>query len=97
MALEDLQMRVDCPVKAQNAGLFISRGNAAHPTRIIDSHELLFVTQGRLEIWEDEQEFVVEAGGILRLWPGRRHGSSTPMPPDLRFYWIHYDMEETNC
>jgi AraC-like DNA-binding protein len=89
-----LQLRMFSPLKAQNAGLFISRGNAMHPTRVIDSHELIFVKQGELDMWEDEQVFHLEAGQTLHLWPGRQHGSTKPMPPGLKFYWIHFEIEE---
>lgn len=86
-----------CPLKAQNAGLFMSRGGAMHPTRVIDSHELIFVKQGTLDMWEDDRRFHLEPGHTLHLWPGRRHGSSLPMPPDLRFYWIHFEVEPMNA
>lgn len=89
-----LRLSAACPVKAQNAGLFISRGRGPHPTRIIDSHELIFVKQGRLEIWEDDRSFSLEAGQTLHLWPQRWHGGSKPMPPELKFYWIHFEIEE---
>jgi AraC-like DNA-binding protein len=86
-----------CPLKAQNAGLFISRGAAVHPTRIIDSHELIFVKQGELDLWEGDQAFHLEAGDTLHLWPGRQHGGTNPMPLGLRFYWIHFEIEEPNA
>ena len=35
---ETLTLTTYCPLKAQNAGLFIARGTAMHPTRIIGSH-----------------------------------------------------------
>jgi AraC-like DNA-binding protein len=82
-----------CPLKAQNAGLFISRGSAMHPTRVIDSHELIFVKQGELDMWEENQVFHLEAGDTLHLWPGRQHGSTKPMPLGLKFYWIHFEIE----
>lgn len=88
-----LSLNPSCPLKAQNAGLFISRGAAMHPTRIIDSHELIFVKQGVLDMWEETAQFHLEPGQTLHLWPGRRHGSSLPMPADLRFYWIHFEVE----
>jgi AraC-like DNA-binding protein len=89
-----LHLRTQCPLKAQNAGLFISRGAAMHPTRIIDSHELIFVKQGELDMWEDGQTFHLEAGQTLHLWPGRQHGSTKPMPLGLKFYWIHFEVED---
>jgi AraC-like DNA-binding protein len=88
-----LLLRTNHPLKAQNAGLFISRGGAMHPTRIISSHELIFVKEGALDMWENEQEFHLEAGQSLHLWPGRQHGSTKPMPLGLKFYWIHFDVE----
>jgi AraC-like DNA-binding protein len=87
-----LHLRTDCPLKAQNAGLFISRGNTMHRTRIIDSHELIFVKQGELDMWEADQTFHLEAGDTLHLWPGRQHGGSKIMPLDLKFYWIHFEV-----
>lgn len=87
-----LFIATNCPVKAQNAGLFISRGTVPHPTRVIHSHELIFVRQGTLDMWEEDQSFHLVAGQALHLWPGRRHGGGAPMPPDLRFYWIHFDI-----
>jgi AraC-like DNA-binding protein len=91
---EFLHLRTHFPLKAQNAGLFISRGSAMHPTRVITSHELIFVKQGELDMWEDKQVFHLEAGDTLHLWPGREHGSTKLMPLGLKFYWIHFDLED---
>lgn len=65
-----------------------------HPTRVISSHELIFVKEGILDMWENNQEFHLEAGQTLHLWPGRQHGSTKPMPLGLRFYWIHFEVED---
>jgi AraC-like DNA-binding protein len=91
---ENLSLTAYCPVKAQNAGLFISRGAAMHPTRVIESHELIFVKQGELDMWEEGQVFHLEPGQTLHLWPGREHGSTKPMPLGLKFYWIHFEVEQ---
>ncbi len=92
-ALSELTLKTAVPIKAQNAGLFISRGNAMHPTRIISSHELIFVKHGELDMFEDDQAFHLEAGQTLHLWPGRRHGSTKQMPLGLQFYWIHFEVQ----
>ncbi|KAB2905404.1 MAG: AraC family transcriptional regulator [Anaerolineae bacterium] len=88
-----LWLKTYCPLKAHNAGLFISRGAAMHPTRVIDSHELIFVKQGELDMWEEDSVFHLEAGQTLHLFPGRQHGSTKPMPSNLKFYWIHFEIE----
>lgn len=90
--MTDLRLNTSVSLKAQNAGLFISRGNAFHPNRVINSHELIFVKQGELDMFEDEETFHLEAGQTLHLWPGRHHGSTRAMPPNLHFYWIHFTM-----
>jgi AraC-like DNA-binding protein len=91
---DTLQLRTNFPLKTQKAGLFISRGVAMHPTRVIESHELIFVKQGELDMWEDGQTFHLEAGQTLHLFPGRQHGSIKPMPPGLKFYWLHFEIED---
>jgi AraC-like DNA-binding protein len=91
---DTLCLRLYSPVKAKNAGLFIARGTAMHPTRVIDSHELIFVKHGELDMWEESRVFHLEAGQTLHLWPRRLHGSTRPMPLGLKFYWIHFEVEE---
>lgn len=92
----NLYLRIQSPLKAQNAGLFISRGDAMHPTRVIASHELIFVKQGELDMWEGDQVFHLCPGQTLHLWPGKQHGSTKPMPLGLKFYWIHFELDDRN-
>lgn len=92
---ELLKLTPVCPVKAQNAGLFISRGRGIHPTRVISSHELIFVKEGELDMWEEDRTFAVKAEQTLHLFPGRHHGGLTPMAPELKFYWIHFDIVDS--
>lgn len=81
---------ISLPVKASSAGLFISRGQGTHPTRLIDSCELIFVRSGKLAMFEENRQFTVHAGQALLLQAGRRHGGSAPYAPDLSLYWIHF-------
>lgn len=96
MTLSELAISLpQCPVRAENAGLFVSSGNdARHPTRIINSHELILVRQGQLEMWEEEHTFILEPGHTLHLWPGRRHGGIGILPKGLEFYWIHFQVDK---
>ena len=89
-----LYLTIRLALRAQNAGLFVSRGGAMHPTRVIESHELIFVKQGEMAMWEDDHVFHLVAGDTLHLWPGRRHGGTQAMPPDLKFYWIHFEIAD---
>ncbi len=73
-----------------NGGKFISRGRGRHPTRIIDSMELILVISGTLSIFELEKEFQVREGEFLFLYPGRRHGGLADYSKNLSFFWGHF-------
>lgn len=88
-----LSLSVTPSLTACNAGLFISRSQGTHPDRVIDTSELIFVRSGRLDMFEGDRLFTVQAGQSLLLWQGRRHGGSRPYPPDLSFYWIHFRLK----
>ncbi len=92
-----LRLSRNSPIKAQNAGLFISRGNGIHPTRIIFSHELIFIKRGNLEMWEEDRVFCLTEGQTLHLQPKKRHGSVGEMPASLEFYWIHFETVDGFC
>ena len=73
-----------------NGGRFISRGRGQHPTRRIDSDELIYVLRGELAIFEEKQSFRVAAGEWLFLRRGRRHGGLALYPRNLSFFWLHF-------
>jgi AraC-like DNA-binding protein len=85
-----MPLPLDLPIRAHNAGFFVSRGQGTHPTRAIDSHELIFVRTGTLGMFEEKRRFDIHAGETLHLRPGRKHGGTEAYPPDLSFYWIHF-------
>lgn len=87
-----LELPVPLELEASNGGLFISRGIGIHPTRRIDTFELIFVKRGVLGIREGDACFDVQPDETLLLWPGREHGGTTPYPRDLEFYWVHFGL-----
>ena len=91
----DFRLDATPPLRACNAGLFVSRGHGIHVERVIDSYELIFVKRGLLSMNEDDHDFEIRAGETLLLWPGRRHRGTRPYPPDLSFYWIHFQLRST--
>jgi len=88
-----LELSIMLPVKVQNGGLFISRGVGRHPSRRLDSWEIIFVEKGTLTIREEGRLFQVNAGESLLLWPQRRHVGVEDFPPDLKFYWLHFEVK----
>lgn len=91
-----LELSMALSIKVQNGGLFVSRGTGRHPARKLDSWEIIFVEKGMLTIQEEDRIFEVGPGESLLLWPNRRHVGTRDFPPDLRFYWIHFEMTENH-
>ena len=87
-----LDLKIYLPISVQNGGLFISRGVGSHPQRELDSWELIFVEKGTLTIREDDTLFSVKEGESLLLWPHRKHVGVGIFPSDLKFYWLHFEL-----
>jgi AraC-like DNA-binding protein len=85
-----ISIAVPDSIEALNAGLFVSPGFGTHAVRIIDSWELLFVTQGHLDLFEGNRPLHVQRNQALLLCPGIRHGGLLPYTPDVNFYWAHF-------
>jgi hypothetical protein len=90
-----LELSIALPIKVQNGGLFISRGVGRHPARKLTSWEIIFVEKGTLTILEENTLFEVKAGESLLLWPNRRHVGVEDFPADLKFYWLHFEVQNT--
>jgi AraC-like DNA-binding protein len=80
-------------IEALNGGLFVSPGFGTHAVRVIDSYELIFVTQGSLDIFEGERTFHLERNQALLLHPGVRHGGARPYRADVNFFWAHFRLQ----
>lgn len=80
------------PVCVENGGFFISNGKGCHPSRMLDSYELIFVHSGCLAIREANQNYLLEPGSFLLLHPGLRHEGITEYADDLKFYWVHFTL-----
>jgi AraC-like DNA-binding protein len=77
-------------IESLNGGQFVSPGFGVHAVRVIDSYELIFVTQGRLDMFEGERSFHLSRNQTLLLFPGVQHGGLLPYAPDVNFYWVHF-------
>lgn len=91
----DMQKFLESPLQVVSAGLFISDGEWIHPTRVINSYELIFVMQGTLRIAEEGKEYTVEENQALFLCPGVEHRGLVPTQEKISFYWIHFVFPDT--
>ena len=85
------QTGVATSIHAGDAGQFISRGLGRHPNRVFHVFDLIYVQSGVLSIQEVDTAFEIKSGESLLLWPGRRHWGTVDYPPDLVFYWLHFE------
>lgn len=92
-----LQLRSRLPLSAQNAGLFVSNGTGIHPRRVLDSFVLIFLIKGTLQMRENEERFNLDPGQALLLWPRREHAGTEPYGPLCSYYWIVFDVAETDA
>jgi AraC-like DNA-binding protein len=98
-----LRINFPAPISPLNAGLFVSNGTGTHDRRTIDSFVLIFVRKGTLDLYEEAEQFHLQEGQALILWPNCEHGGLSPFPRDLRFYWVHFrlasqgDADTSDC
>ena len=83
------------PFKAANGGYFKSIGEGRHPTRKINSFELIFVESGHLKLYENDIEFSLFPGDCLILYPDREHGGLNDYQTGLKFYWLHFTVNDS--
>ena len=83
-------------LKSANSGYFIKRFSGGHPVRILPSWELIAVVSGSLQMFEEKNDFSLFAGDFLLLRPDRKHGGIGNYGNDLKFYWVHFYLDEKN-
>ncbi|RXZ82991.1 AraC family transcriptional regulator [Paenibacillaceae bacterium] len=66
---------------------------STHPSRqSIGMFDLLYVTEGRLFMGEEAEQWTVSAGEVLILRPDKYHYSFQPCLEKTRFYWMHFQV-----
>ncbi len=81
-------------VQASNGGLCKSQGGI-HPDRKIDHWVLIFVRESCLGIRVGNESYDVRSDQVLLLPPNIRHAGHSPYPERLAFYWLHFNMDNS--
>lgn len=74
----------------ETIGRFCSADKWIHPARIIDTFEIIFVTEGTVFINENEIEYTLTSGDCLILEPGVAHCGRRYSENPTSFYWLHF-------
>lgn len=79
-----------------SAGRFTSRGEWIHPSRCIDSNEIIIMVEGEAAIEEEDVRYILRPGDVLLLEHGKQHGGFAVSKERVSFYWIHFHGETPN-
>lgn len=84
-----------CPARYSYSGLFRTENPWIHPHRVVDTYEIMVIVSGQAFIYEEENQHTLNAGEVIVLRPGRRHGGWKTTEGGNSFYWIHFRAEES--
>lgn len=71
-------------------GEFHSQGAWIHPTRIIDTWELILVLEGTVCLREGQTDYTLHPNQAILLEPGVEHGGTRTEQTPTAFYWFHF-------
>lgn len=82
LSTENVRNVTLCNYNYSHEGIF-------HPDRIMNEYDMLFLTNGNWDIYEDDNLYHVSSGQILLLEPGKHHYSLTKCSPEMRNMFLH--------
>ena len=71
-------------------GLFSTKDAWIHPTRMIDTYELIYVLKGDFYMQEGDKTYHLQPNKIFFLSPNVRHGGVEKTQGEVKFYWLHF-------
>lgn len=71
-------------------GEFRSHEEWIHSERTINSHELIFVIEGCVHLYEESTFYTISPGEFIILEPGKKHGGWQTSEGTTSFFWFHF-------
>lgn len=65
-----------------------------HPDRVLNVNVLLYVEEGSFHIFEEKEEYSVEAGELLFLKQGLHHYGDVKCPKGTKWFYVHFNLRE---
>ena len=72
------------------SGRFVTDDEWIHPTRVIDTYEILLVTHGEVYLREGNAEHHLQTGDLYLLRPDVEHGGTRVSTGRTSFFWAHF-------
>jgi AraC family transcriptional regulator of arabinose operon len=83
-------LHFDKIIKIQDLGFYATKHLYTHPNRKLDWDVFLYVSDGQMEVWEEDKEYVIKKGQFLFLKSGLHHWGEPKTPAGTSWYWIHF-------
>ena len=87
----DMNLLTHPNIRFDAAGLFQTHREWIHPKRLGKNFEIIYVTQGAMDIAEEGTEYHLERGQVLLLSPHQQH-QGIRQSTQVSFYWVHFDV-----
>lgn len=82
------------PIQYATSGMLVSDGGFLHQNRCLDIYVLILVIEGTLHIHANDEDYDVQPGQFVVLFPGQRHYGTRPSDGSLRYYWMHFSLRD---
>ena len=79
-------------LKFTHGGKFTSSGTWCHSERVIDTNEIIIVTEGEVNMFVEGNEYSLRPGDVLKIEKAERHGGTRPSS-HAAFFWFHFTLD----
>lgn len=69
----------------------------AHPDRVIEEHDLIYIKEGCWHIAQDGTEYQLKPGDVILLQGGHHHYGTIPCESTVKTCFIHFGKHETDA
>ena len=89
-----LKLPIGESVDFYSAGKYVAKDNHAHPRRILKSAVLLMNISGKMPISQMGNEYLMEKGDFIILFPDVEHFGYAPVRDNQSHFWCHFSLPE---
>ena len=76
-------------IEFSGMGLFTTNRDWIHPQRCERTYEIIYVTNGTVNLYEGDNKYELKKGDLILLKPHVVHGGFCKSTGDTSFYWVH--------
>lgn len=89
-----LHASIERPFQFLSAGQFLQTEAWVHPSRCLDSFEIIVGIEGTFHLHQGGVPYTVGPGTAMLLFPGVAHGGTQAVEEQISFYWCHFLCDE---